>query len=83
MKLQRVVCAAAARRTLTTITGLRAVIAHLGLDVALQGLNGEALDRCRSALKEGLRRHGSAAGGLCGARDVSMRARRVLAYPLS
>jgi hypothetical protein len=29
-----------------------AVIAHLGPDVALQGLDGEALDRCRSALKE-------------------------------
>ena len=32
------------------------------------GLDGEALDRRRSALKEGLRRHGSVAGGLCGAR---------------
>ena len=83
LKLQRVVCAAAARRTLTTISGLRAVIAHVGPDVALQGLNGEALERCRSTLKERLRRHGSAAGGLCGARDASMSARRVLAYPLS
>jgi hypothetical protein len=43
---------------LTTISGLRAVIAHLGPHVALQGLDGEALDRCRSALKEGLRRDG-------------------------
>jgi hypothetical protein len=34
------------------------VIAHLGPDVALQGLDGEALDRCPSALKEGLRRDG-------------------------
>jgi hypothetical protein len=58
-------------------------MANLGPDVALQGLDGEALDRCRSALKEGLRGDGSAAGGLCGARDASMNARRVLAYPLN
>ena len=54
LELQRVVYAAAVRRAWPTISSVRAVIAHLGPDVALQGLDGEALDRCKSALGEGL-----------------------------
>lgn len=54
LELQRVVYSVAARRALPAGRTVRAVLAHLGEEVRLQGLDGEALDRCRSALDEGL-----------------------------
>ena len=54
LELQRVVYSVAARRALQPEGAVRAVIAHLGDGVTLHGLQGSALEHCRSALEEGL-----------------------------
>ena len=54
LELQRVVYAAAVRRALPAVGSVRAVIVHLGADITLEGLQGEALERYGSALEEGL-----------------------------
>ncbi len=53
-ELQRVIYAEAVRRALPAVVGVRAVIVHLGSDVTKSMLEGEALERCRAALDEGL-----------------------------
>jgi hypothetical protein len=54
LELQRVIYSVAARRALRSGGEIRALIVHLGSEVATFGLDDEALERCRSALEEGV-----------------------------
>ena len=54
LELQRVVYSVAARRMLPAGGALLSVIAHLGCEVTVYRLEGESLERCRSALDGGL-----------------------------
>jgi hypothetical protein len=54
LELQRVIYSVAARRALRSGGKIRALIVHLGSEVATFGLDDEALERCRSALEEGV-----------------------------
>ena len=53
-ELQRVIYSVAAQRALPTQGTVRALLVHLGDGVPPFGLQGAALERCRSALGEGL-----------------------------
>jgi hypothetical protein len=54
LELQRVIYSSAARRVLRSGGKIRALIVHLGSEVATFGLDDEQLEHCQSALEEGV-----------------------------